>query len=163
MGVPLASARHSLDEMTPLVSHPLRNLTPQQENLARKLAARKRPAALISQKKLTMIGGRQPGGISVCSSEAHDAQAEPAGSHVPKGRGLCCLVNSAAPKGPRTQHRAAGACTVQTSSRAGAGPWPKRLLQPGHGQCLAEAVRKTACVRVSVCLCVCVAVSLCLS
>ena len=57
MGVPLASARHSLDEMTPLVSHPLRNLTPQQENLARKLAARKRPAALISQKKLTMIGG----------------------------------------------------------------------------------------------------------
>ena len=104
--------------------------------------------------------GRQPGGISVCSSEAHDAQAEPAGSHVPKGRGLCCLVNSAAPKGPRTQHRAAGACTVQTSSRAGAGPWPKRLLQPGHGQCLAEAVRKTACVRVSVCLCGCVSVSL---
>ena len=43
--------------MTPLVSHPLRNLTPQQENLARKLAARKRPAALISQQKLTMIGG----------------------------------------------------------------------------------------------------------
>ena len=43
--------------MTPLVSHPLGNLTPQQENLARKLAARKRPAALISQKKLTMIGG----------------------------------------------------------------------------------------------------------
>ena len=57
MGVPLASARHSLDEMTPVVSHPLRNLTPQQENLARKLAARKRPAALISQQKLTMIGG----------------------------------------------------------------------------------------------------------
>ena len=56
---------------------------------------------------------------------------------------------------------AARACTVQASSRAGAGPWPKRLLQPGHGQCLAEAVIKTTCVRVSVCvwLCLCVPLS----
>ena len=53
-----------------------------------------------------------------------------------------------------------GACAVQTSSRAQARPWPKRLLQSGHGQCLAEAVIKTTCVSVSVCLCGSVSVSL---
>lgn len=59
LGIPAATAKHSIDEMTPLRSFKVKDLTSGQKKTAQMLAAKKRPAALFSPKKrkVTVVGG----------------------------------------------------------------------------------------------------------
>ena len=126
-----------MDEMTPLVSHPLRNLTPQQENLARKLAARKRPAALISQQKLTMIGG--------------DNQA---GSQFSTVKRMMRKQNLLGRTARRTSPRDVDFAVLSTQ---------QLRKEPGLNTVLrALALYRQARARENLCACLCVSVWLCL-
>lgn len=54
---PVAPARHSVDEVTPLVTLQTSSLTREQKRTAKKLAARKRPSARMASDSVSYVGG----------------------------------------------------------------------------------------------------------
>eukprot|EP00438_Fugacium_kawagutii_P002973 Skav230921 [mRNA] locus=scaffold2578:108692:109645:+ [translate_table: standard] len=63
-GVPVAPARHSVDEVTPLITMNKTSLTQQQQKTAKKLAVRKRPSARVTSDSVSYVGGD-----NVCESK----------------------------------------------------------------------------------------------
>ncbi|OLP83660.1 hypothetical protein AK812_SmicGene35560 [Symbiodinium microadriaticum] len=57
MGMPAATARHSVDEMTPVKKHKLSKLTDKQKKLVKQLSTRKQPAAVLTPRTVAVVGG----------------------------------------------------------------------------------------------------------
>ena len=94
MSIPATTARHSVDEMTPVVKMRVSKITPGQQKTLKKLAAKKRPAAIFTpgKRKVSVVGGDNSAESEVAGRKQQLRRVNRLGCSSPKNNHIDLLA-----------------------------------------------------------------------